>query len=157
MIHVGDKIPTAELLEGSPSQKVTTTDLFAGKRIILFGVIGAFTSGCSKVHLAGYVADAEAIRAKGVDEVFCVSVNDAAVMTAWGEAQGAHGKVRLLADPQGLFTKATGLDVHVPHLGGLRSKRYAMLIEDNEVKEMEVEPDGFGLSCSLSSAIIDRI
>lgn len=121
MIQIGDTLPDVEVFEANPSQKVTTGQLFEGKRCLLFGVIGAFTSGCSKVHLAGYVSDAAALRAKGIEEVFCVSVNDAAVMTAWGASQGAEGKVRLLADPQGALTKALGLDIQVAHLGGLRS------------------------------------
>lgn len=156
MIQVGDTMPAAELLEGSPSQKYTTTDLFAGKRVILFGVIGAFTSGCSKVHLSGYVADAAALHDKGYAEVFCVSVNDAAVMAAWGASQGAEGKVRLLADPQGGLTKALGLDIQVAHLGGLRSKRYAMVVDNGVVTDLQVEPDGFGLTCSLASSVLDR-
>ena len=157
MIQVGETLPNMELHEGTPGQKVSTSELFAGKRAILFAVPGAFTPGCSRTHLPGYVSDAEAIRAKGIAEVVCVSVNDAFVMAAWGEAHGATGKVRMMADPQGKFTKALGLDVDAPGLGGLRSKRYAMLLEDGRVTHLEVEPDGFGLSCSLSSAIIDRI
>ena len=137
MIQIGDTLPEAELHEGTPGQKVSTSALFAGKRAILFGVPGAFTPGCSKTHLPGYV-------------------NDAFVMAAWGEAVGAGGKVRLLADPTGTFTKALGLEVNAPALGGLRSKRYAMIVDNGVVTQLELEPDGFGLSCSLSSSMIDR-
>lgn len=157
MIQIGDTLPDVEVLEANPSQKVSTGQIFAGKRCVLFGVIGAFTSGCSKVHLTGYVQDAMALREKGIADIFCVSVNDAAVMSAWGASQGAEGKVRLLADPQGALTKALGLDIQVAHLGGLRSKRYGMVVDNGVVTDLQVEPDSFGLTCSLSSSIIDRV
>ena len=157
MIQVGQRLPDTELHEGTPSQKVSTAALFAGKRAVLFAVPGAFTPGCNRTHLPGYINDAEAFRAKGISEIVCVAVNDAFVMAAWGDAQGAAGKVRMLADPKGNFTKAVGLDVDAPGLGGLRSKRYAMLVDDGVVTHLELEPDGFGLSCSLSSSMIDRI
>lgn len=156
MIQNGDTLPEAELHEGTPGQKVSTSALFAGKRAILFGVPGAFTPGCSKTHLPGYINDADEFHAKGISEIVCVAVNDAFVMAAWGEAVGAGGKVRLLADPTGTFTKALGLEVNAPALGGLRSKRYAMIVDNGVVTQLELEPDGFGLSCSLSSSMIDR-
>ncbi len=156
-IQVGQKLPAIELHEGSPASKVDIAQLFAGKRGVLFAVPGAFTPGCSKTHLPGYVNDYEKMRAKGVDEIVCVAVNDAFVMGAWGEAQGATGKVRMLADPQAAFTKALGLDVQAPNLGGTRSKRYSMIIEDGVVKALNVEPDGFGLTCSLSNALLDTL
>jgi 2-Cys peroxiredoxin 5 len=156
-IQVGDKLPSIELHEGSPANKVDIAKLFAGKRGVLFAVPGAFTPGCSKTHLPGYVADAAKIRAKGVDEIVCVAVNDAFVMTAWGESQGAAGKVRMLADPQAAFAKAIGLDVQAPNLGGTRSKRYSMIIEDGVVKALNVEPDGFGLTCSLANTLLESL
>ncbi len=154
MISVGDKLPSIELHEGNPGAKVDIAALFAGKRGILFAVPGAFTPGCDRSHLPGYVADAEKLRAKGVQEVACVSVNDAFVMGAWGNAHHAEGKVRMLADPNAVFTKAVGLDVQADALGGTRSKRYAMLIDDGVVTALHVEPDGFGLTCSLSNAVL---
>jgi len=157
MIQVGDTLPDAELHEGTPGQKVGTASFFAGKRAILFGVPGAFTPGCNRTHLPGYVSDAEAFHAKGISEIVCVAVNDAFVMAAWGEAQGAEGKVRMMADPSGTFTKALGLEVNAPALGGLRSKRFAMVVDNGVVTHLELEPDGFGLSCSLSSSMIDRV
>jgi 2-Cys peroxiredoxin 5 len=156
-IQVGQRLPAVELHEGTPANKVDIAQLFAGKRGVLFAVPGAFTPGCSKTHLPGYVNDSAKIRAKGVDEIVCVSVNDAFVMSAWGESQGAQGKVRMLADPQGAFAKAVGLDVQAPNLGGIRSKRYSMLIEDGVVKALNVEPDGFGLTCSLSNTLLDAL
>ena len=154
MISVGDKLPSIELHHGTPATKVDIAALFAGKRGILFAVPGAFTPGCSRSHLPGYVADFEKLSAKGVEEVVCVSVNDAFVMAAWGEAHGATGKVTMLADPNAAFTQAVGLDVQAIGLGGTRSKRYAMLVDDGVVTALHVEPDGFGLTCSLSNAVL---
>ena len=155
--QVGEKLPSVELHEGSPANKVDTASLFAGKKTVLFAVPGAFTPGCSKTHLPGYINDAEALRAKGVDQIVCVAVNDAFVMSAWGEAQGATGKIRMLADPGAAFTKAIGLDVSSANLGGTRSKRYSMIIEDGVVRTLNVEPDGFGLSCSLAPSLLQQL
>ncbi len=156
MIQIGDTLPDVEVFEANPSHKVTTGQLFEGKRCLLFGVPGAFTPGCSKTHLPGYINDADEFHAKGISEIVCVAVNDAFVMAAWGEAVGAGGKVRLLADPTGTFTKALGLEVNAPALGGLRSKRYAMIVDNGVVTQLELEPDSFGLTCSLASSMIDR-
>ena len=155
-ISVGDRLPSINLHETSPRDLVDAASLFATGKGIVFAVPGAFTPGCSKTHLPGYIADAEAFKAKGIDGIVCVAVNDAFVMQAWGEAQGAGGKVRMLADPAAVFTKAVGLEVDATGaLGGVRSKRYAMVIENGVVTHIEVEPDGFGLSCSLSNALMD--
>ncbi len=155
-ISVGDRLPSINLHETSPRDLVDAASLFATGKGIVFAVPGAFTPGCSKTHLPGYIADAEAFQAKGIDGIVCVAVNDAFVMQAWGEAQGAGGKVRMLADPAAAFTKAVGLDVDATGaLGGVRSKRYAMVIENGVVTHLDVEPDGFGLSCSLSNALMD--
>lgn len=156
-IAIGDTLPAVSLTEGSPKGAVMPTELFAKGKHVLFGVPGAFTPGCDRTHLPGYIADRDAFTAKGVETIACVSVNDAFVMAAWGTAQGAAGKVRMLADAQGAFTKALGLDVDAPGLGGLRSKRYTMLIEDGKVTRLDVEPDGFGLSCSLSNALLESL
>ncbi|MFZ4735974.1 MAG: peroxiredoxin [Bradymonadia bacterium] len=156
-IQVGDTLPAIPLHEGNPKTTVSLPELFAGKKGVLFAVRGAFTPGCSKTHLPGYVADFEALQHKGIDVVVCVSVNDAFVMDAWGKAHGADGKVRMLADPAGDFTKAVGLDVNAAVLGGLRSTRYSMVIEDGKVKSLNVEPDGFGLTCSLSNALLEQL
>jgi len=154
-IEVGQSIPSAELHEGNPGNKVDPAAKFASGKHVLFAVPGAFTPGCSKTHLPGYVADFDKLKAKGVDSIACVAVNDAFVMDAWGQAHGAAGKVAMLADPAGAFTRAVGLDVDAAVLGGLRSKRYAMVIENGTVTHLQVEPDGFGLSCSLAPAIAD--
>lgn len=156
-IAVGAKLPAAELHESSPRDAVDIADLSKGKKLVIFAVPGAFTPGCDKTHLPGYVADAEGMKAKGVDEIVCVAVNDAYVMAAWGEAHGVAGKVRMLADPQAVFTKAIGMDVDAAALGGTRSKRYSMIVEDGEVKVLNLEPDGFGLTCSLSQPLIEQL
>lgn len=107
-IKAGDKLPNVDLFEGSPANKVNASQLFAGKKGVLFAVPGAFTPGCSKTHLPGYVEQADAIKAKGVDVIACVAINDPFVMEAWGKDQGADGKVTMLADTSGAFTKAVG-------------------------------------------------
>ena len=156
-IEVGQSIPAGELHEGTPGTKHDPAALFASGKHVLFAVPGAFTPGCSKTHLPGYVEAADALRAKGVASINCLGVNDAFGLGAWGEAHGAAGKVRMLADPAGAFTKALGLDVNAAVLGGLRSKRYAMVIVDGKVTDLQVEPDGFGLSCSLAPSILYRL
>lgn len=156
-IQVGDAIPAGEVQENTPGTRHNPAELFASGKHILFGVPGAFTPGCSKTHLPGYVNDYDAITAKGVDSISCIAVNDAFVMGAWGEAHDAADKVRMLADPAGDYVKSLGLDVDAAVLGGTRSKRFSMLIEDGKVSAINVEPDGFGLSCSLSNVIVDQL
>ncbi|XP_003694601.1 peroxiredoxin-5, mitochondrial [Apis florea] len=149
MVIVGDKIPTIDLFEDSPTNKVNLAKISNGKKIIVFGVPGAFTPGCSKTHLPGYVQKASDLKSKGISEIFCISVNDPFVMAAWGKAQGAEGKVRMLADPAAQFTDALELSIDLPVLGGKRSKRYSMVLDNGIIKELNVEPDNTGLSCSL--------
>jgi 2-Cys peroxiredoxin 5 len=156
-IKVGDKLPSVDLFEGSPGGKVNTGDLTKGKKVVIFGVPGAFTPGCSKTHLPGYVSDADAIRKKGISEIVCVSVNDPFVMAAWGEAHNATGKVRMLADTVAAFTNAADLGVDLPPLGGVRTKRFAMLVDDGVVKAIEVEPDNTGLTCSLANNFVKNL
>lgn len=152
-IKVGDNLPVADLFEDSPANKVSVSDLTAGKKVILFAVPGAFTPGCSKTHLPGYVENADKLKSEGVDEIVCVSVNDPYVMAAWGAQHNTKGKVRMLADPNGTFIKALDLGINLPPLGGFRSKRFSMLISDSKVEELNVEPDGTGLSCSLADKL----
>ncbi|XP_037776891.1 peroxiredoxin-2D-like [Penaeus monodon] len=124
-IKVGDEIPSVDLFEETPANSVNSRDLCAGKKVLIFAVPGAFTPGCSKTHLPGYVSSADAIKAKGISEIVCVSVNDPFVMSAWGQNQETGEKVRMLADTNGDFTKALGLEQDLAVLGGLRSKRYS--------------------------------
>ncbi|XP_026463930.1 peroxiredoxin-5, mitochondrial [Ctenocephalides felis] len=152
-IKVGDKIPSVDLFEDTPANKVNIANLAAGKKVVLFAVPGAFTPGCSKTHVPGYVAKAEELKKSGIAEILCVSVNDPFVMSAWGKDQQSNGKVRMLADPSGTFTKELGLGVELAPLGGLRSKRYSMVIDNGVVSELNVEPDGTGLSCSLADKL----
>jgi peroxiredoxin len=140
-IKVGDKLPEATLktMAGDKVQDVSTRDLFKGK-VVLFAVPGAFTPTCSAKHLPGFVEQAAAIRKKGVDKIVCLSVNDAFVMGAWGKAQGAGDKVLLVADGNGDFSRAMGLDFDGSGFGmGRRSQRYAAVIQDGVLKHLAVE------------------
>ena len=144
-IKVGDKIPSAILMtptEDGP-QMVKTDDFFAGKTTALFAVPGAFTPTCSAKHLPGFKDRAGELAAKGVDQIACVSVNDAFVMGAWGKDQGVGGEVKMLADGNGDFTKALGLELDGSKFGmGPRSQRYSMVVEDGVVKSLNVEEGG---------------
>jgi peroxiredoxin len=159
-IKAGDKLPAdlklKEMGEKGP-QDVTVGDLFKGKKVVLFAVPGAFTPTCSMKHLPGFVEQAKAIRAKGVDEIVCLSVNDAFVMGAWGDAQGAKGKVRMVADGNGEFTRAVGLEMDGSGFGlGKRSQRYAMIVKDGTVEHVLVEP-GPGLNASSAEAVLQKL
>jgi len=152
-IKEGDALPNVDLFEDTPANKVNLAQLSSGKKIIVFAVPGAFTPGCSKTHLPGYVKKAEDLKKQGVSEIVCVAVNDPFVMAAWGKDHNTSGKIRMLADPSAKFTKALDLAVDLPPLGGTRSKRYSMVVENGKVVSLQVEPDGTGLSCSLADAI----
>jgi 2-Cys peroxiredoxin 5 len=157
-LSVGEKVPDVIVFEETPGGKVNLGELFAGKKGVLFGVPGAFTPGCSMTHVPGYLQNLDALKAKGVDLVACVAVNDPFVMKAWGDNQGATGKIRMLADTCGDFTKAAGLELDLAAvLGNVRCKRFAMVVEDGVVTGMEVEPDGTGLSCSLAPAVLGKL
>lgn len=157
-IKIGDALPSVELLEGSSLTKVNIKQLFEGKKGVIFAVPGAFTPGCSNTHLPGYIQDYQALKDKGVEVVACVSVNDAFVMEAWGEAKGASGKIRMLADHAGTFTKAVDMELDAtPFLGGMRSKRYSMVVEDGVVTAVNLEPDGKGLTCSLANKLLTQL
>lgn len=141
-INVGDNIPTITLKimgEKGP-QDITTEELFSGRKVVLFAVPGAFTPGCSNTHLPGYVVLADQIKAKGVDAIACLSVNDAFVMSAWGKSQNAD-ELLMVADGNADFTKAVGLDADASGFGmGIRSKRYAMIVDNGKVTHLAVEP-----------------
>jgi peroxiredoxin len=141
-ISVGAKIPNASLktMADGKMKDITTEELFAGKKVVLFAVPGAFTPTCSMQHLPGYIAKAGDIKAKGVDTIACLSVNDAFVMDAWGKDRGAGNDVLMLADGNGDFSKAVGLDFDGSGIGfGTRSQRYAMVVEDGVVKALHVD------------------
>ena len=142
MIKVGDRLPNAKfkvMTAEGPADK-TTDDIFKGKKVVLFAVPGAFTPTCSRNHLPGFVNNAGAIKAKGVDTIAVTGVNDVFVMDAWKKASGAEGKVEFLADGSADFAKAIGLELDASPMGlGMRSKRYSMLIQDGVVKSLSVE------------------
>ena len=144
-IKVGERIPSAtlkELGEGGMSD-VTTDELFKGRKVAVFGLPGAFTPTCSAKHLPGFVQQTDALKAKGVDAIVCVSVNDAFVMKAWGEHQGATGKVRMLADGNAELAKALGLEFDASGYGmGTRCQRFSMVVEDGVVKKINIDPAG---------------
>jgi peroxiredoxin len=152
MLKVGDKLPAAKLqefieVEGNGCSIGPNTfevdKLTTGKRIAVFGLPGAFTPTCSAKHVPGYLENAAALKAAGVDEIWCVSVNDAFVMGAWGRDQKTAGKVRMMADGSAEFSKATGLSQDLTARGmGVRSQRYSMLVVDGVVKALNVEAPG---------------
>lgn len=159
-IQVGDTIPNVNLYhigESGGPEAISSHDVFAGKKTVLFAVPGAFTRTCSAKHLPGFVRHADEIKAKGIDEVACISVNDAAVMRAWGEAHGAAGRVTMLSDGIADFAKAIGIYTDMSQRGyGVRSKRYAMVIDDNRVTAIDVEPSGeYGVSSA--EAVLERL
>ena len=144
-IAVGDKIPSVTIQRKTADgiDQVSTDAYFAGRKVVLFAVPGAFTPTCSQKHLPGFIADADAITAKGVDEIACVSVNDAFVMEAWGAAHGAGGKVTMLADGSAVLAKALGLALDLVEKGlGPRSQGYAMVVDDGTVTLLNVEEGG---------------
>ena len=151
-LKVGDKLPEGTLTEliehEAPGCTIgpntfTLSALTKGKRVVIFGLPGAFTPTCSAKHVPGYIANHDQLRAKGADEVWCLAVNDAFVMGAWGKAQQATGKIRMMADGSATYTKALGLDQDLTARGmGVRSLRYSMLVEDGVVKRLNVEQPG---------------
>ncbi len=144
-LKVGDHIPAATFTTFGPDgpRPLTTDELFKGKTVALFAVPGAFTPTCSAKHVPGFKAHAEAFRAKGVDTIACVSVNDVFVMKAWGADQGVGEDILMLADGNGDFTRALGLEMDVSRFGmGLRSQRYSLLAKDGVVTELNVEEGG---------------
>lgn len=155
-ISVGDRIPSAQLTrmtEDGP-QAVSTDDFFAGRKVVMLAVPGAFTPTCSAQHLPGYTANVDALRAKGVDAVACLATNDVFVMDAWGKDQGAGGKVEMLADGSGELTRAMGLEFDLSARGlGVRSQRYALVAEDGVVTTLHVD-EGGGLDRSSAESIL---
>ncbi len=153
-IKVGDKLPQATLQVGTPQgpKNATTDELFKGRKVVLFAVPGAFTPTCSFKHLPGFIEKADQIKAKGVQEIVCLSVNDAFVMQAWGVDRGTGEKIKMVGDGSGGFTRALGLELDATNFGmGTRSQRYAMIVEDGIVKELLVEkPMEFKVSSAES-------
>ena len=159
-IGVGDKLPEATftfMSDDGPAQK-STTDIFSGKKVVLFAVPGAFTPTCNLNHLPGYVTHAEAIKAKGVDDIAVVSVNDVFVMKQWSEASGGEAGIHFLADGSADFTKAVGLDMDMSAFGmGTRSMRYSMIVEDGVVTALNIEDSPKDAVASGAETILEAL
>lgn len=146
-IQIGDRIPAVEVFRMGDDgpEAVSSEALLRGRRIALFGVPGAFTRTCSAKHLPGFVAHAEALMAKGIDQVMCLAVNDAAVLAAWSRQHGADGKVKMIGDGCLNFTRAAGLEVDMSAKGyGPRCRRFSMVLDDGVIEQMYLEESGFG-------------
>ena len=158
-IKVGDTVPDATLIkmtEAGP-QPISTAALFGGRTVALFCVPGAFTPTCSAKHLPGFITNADAMRAHGVDEIVCVSVNDAFVMGAWSQSSGAAGKVTMLADGNGDFVKAMGLEMDASKFGmGMRGQRFSMLVKNTKVEQLNVEEPG-AFKVSSAEHLIEQL
>ena len=157
-VKVGDKVPDGALGEFTDSgpQQVSTSDLFSGKRVALFAVPGAYTPTCSNQHLPGFVENAAAIKAKGIDTIACMSVNDAFVMGAWGRDQNVGDKVRMLADGNATWTQALGLQLDASGYGmGTRSKRFSMIVDNGTVTHLNVDESG-GLEVSSAEKLLEQ-
>ena len=149
-IKVGDKMPSGTFtrMGANGPEPMTTDELFKGKKVVIFSVPGAFTPTCSAKHLPGFVQNADTLKKKGVDTIACMAVNDVFVMNAWGKAGNADGKVVMLADGNGEYARALGLELDASKFGmGQRSKRFSAIIDNGVVKQLNIEPPGeFGVS-----------
>jgi peroxiredoxin len=158
-ISVGEKLPKATLVKASPDgpQPVDSETFFGGRRVALFSVPGAFTPTCSARHLPGFVEKADEMKAKGVDEVACVAVNDAFVLQAWAESAGAAGKVTMLADGNGDFARALGLTMDGSKFGmGERGQRWSAVVDDGVVEQLNVEEPG-AFNVSSADYMMERL
>ncbi len=159
-IEVGDKVPEATLMHmtGDGPAPMTTAELFGGKKVVLFGLPGAFTPTCSAKHVPSFVANAEAIKAKGVDTIACLAVNDAFVMGAWGKDQGVGDKVLMLADGVAELTNKMGLDIDLSSRGlGVRSLRYSMLVDDGSVTHLNIEESPAEMTVCGAVTILEQV
>jgi peroxiredoxin len=157
-ISKGDRVPSVELshMGAEGPAPITTEVLFGGKKVVLFAVPGAFTPTCSAAHLPGFVVNADEVKARGVDDIVCLSVNDAFVMDAWGKAQNAEA-IHMVADGSGAFTRAVGLELDLVARGlGVRSQRYAMIVDDGVVSEIRID-DGGKLEVSSAEAVLELL
>ena len=161
MIKVGDRLPNVTFqspLANDGVKELPTADVFAGKKVVLVAVPGAFTPTCNNHHLPGFIAKADDIKKKGVDTIAFTAVNDVFVMEAWKDASKAGDKILFLADGSAVFAKAIGLTIDLTAGGlGIRSTRYAMIVEDGVVKELQVEPDAGVAACSAAPSILEKL
>lgn len=156
MIKVGDQIPSMTLTKATAEgpKPVTTDEIFKGRKVVLFAVPGAFTPTCSAKHLPGFVQNFAAMKAKGVDEIVCMAVNDGFVMGAWGREQGVGDNITMLSDGSAALTKAMGLELDLVARGmGVRSQRFAMVVQDGKVTHLAVEAAG-GFDVSRAEAVL---
>lgn len=158
VVKVGDSIPevTMKIMGDKGPQDISTSDIFAGKKVVLFAVPGAYTPTCSEAHLPGFIANADKIKAAGVDSVVCVAVNDAFVMDAWGKGQNAE-EIMMVADGNGEFAKAMDVELDGSGFGlGTRSSRYSLIAEDGKITTLNLE-EGGGLEVSSAEAILEAL
>lgn len=159
MIKVGDTIPAATLVAATPDgpKEMTTGEIFGGHKVVLFAVPGAFTPTCSAKHMPGFLNNADALKEKGVDRIACIAVNDPFVMNAWAKDQGVGDRVLMLSDGMAHFTKSLGLELDLSARGlGVRSSRYAMVVEDGTVTLLNVEEPG-GFEVSSAEAVLEAL
>ena len=159
-IKEGDKVPTGNFgtMKADGPGSVSSDELFKGKTVVLFGVPGAFTPTCHKTHLPSFVQNQASLKAKGVDTVACLAVNDVFVMDAWGKSTGSDGKILMLADGNATYTKALGLDLDASGFGmGTRSQRFAMIVKDGVVKKLNVEPSAGQCTISGGQNILESL
>jgi glutaredoxin/glutathione-dependent peroxiredoxin len=159
VIKIGAPLPAIPLrrLKGSSIETVNLTDQIKGKKVILFAVPGAFTPTCSEIHLPSFIKQADALKAKGIDEIYCIAVNDPYVLDVWGKVVHAAGKVTLLSDGNGAFTKAMGLLLEENPVVGLRSKRYVAILEDGIVTSLQIEPSASQCTITCADHIVDML
>ncbi|HZP20597.1 MAG TPA: peroxiredoxin [Bauldia sp.] len=161
MLKVGDRLPEASFRvkadDGSVKQ-VTTAEYFGGKKVVLVGVPGAFTSTCHNSHVPTFISNLDQLKSRGIDKVAVVAVNDHHVMKAWAQALGADGKIDFLADGSGVFTRAIDLVNDLNGTGlGYRSKRFAMIVDDGVVKSIDVEPDSGKVTVSSAASVLSHL
>jgi glutaredoxin/glutathione-dependent peroxiredoxin len=158
-IKIGDAIPSMKVMTATAEgpKEVSTDELFKGKKVVMFATPGAFTPTCSARHLPGFVQHADSIRAKGVDRIVCMAVNDPFVMGAWAKEQGVGDGIVMLADGSATLTKAMGLELDLIGRGlGIRSQRFALVAEDGKVTHLAVEPPG-GFDASKAESVLERL
>lgn len=157
-IKVNDKLPAVDLFENSPDGKVNSGDALSKGKVVIFGVPGAFTPTCSNDHVPSFLKTVDELKAKGVNTIACVSVNDPFVMSAWGKSLDPSGKIRFLADTTGAFAKELDVAFDLTAvLGNVRSKRFALVVQDGVVKGVNVEPDGAGFTCTAADAVLKML
>ena len=159
-IAVGDRLPDATftVMGDSGPETRTTAETFGGRKILLFGVPGAFTPACHRNHMPGYVEQADTLRARGIDAVACVAVNDVFVLDQWAKTSQAVGKIEMLADGNADFARAAGLEIDISAKGlGVRSKRFAMVVEDGVVTALEIEPEAGAVSNSSAAEMLAKL